>query len=402
MLVVSPFYSVIWIINLVVGKEFMKKKYDIFISYRRIDSEGKTSGRDIARTIKLELEKRGFNVFFDYSEIKDSVFESIIIPAVRQSKYFILVLSKDALVRCANSGDWVRREINEAIVSGCKIIPISPDGQFSGWPSSLPNELQDICMIHVSEVALGSLFEKSIDKLIEERFKSKHHLGKWITVLILSVIVLLGCLLLNNVSKLNSNSTNIVVGQESPVQIDSRGKTNSRDICNIIETFVKACEENKPASNCFWSVFYKIDSMSPLTSETVSTDHSWILESMFSTKLEYRVKLTFRDEPFSVTDIGSADICTVTLYGAHAGASLLYISHNYGARDSKRMEQVASDMRFKLKKRIDEGLYGEFFLYQRDDMYMLLSCSCGSGGTFGSYIITEDIDDITEYFTAGH
>lgn len=29
MLVVSPFYSVIWIINLVVGKEFMKKKKEM-------------------------------------------------------------------------------------------------------------------------------------------------------------------------------------------------------------------------------------------------------------------------------------------------------------------------------------------------------------------------------------
>ena len=79
-----------------------KSKYDIFISYRRVDSEGRTSGRDIARTIKLELEKRGYIVFFDYSEIKDNEFEDVILPAIHNSVVFIVVLSKDALLRCSN------------------------------------------------------------------------------------------------------------------------------------------------------------------------------------------------------------------------------------------------------------------------------------------------------------
>ena len=63
----------------------MNSKYDIFISYRRVDSEGRTSGRDIARTIKLELEKRGYKVFFDYSEIRDNEFENVILPAIHNS-----------------------------------------------------------------------------------------------------------------------------------------------------------------------------------------------------------------------------------------------------------------------------------------------------------------------------
>lgn len=147
----------------------MNSKYDIFISYRRVDSEGRTSGRDIARTIKLELEKRGYKVFFDYSEIKDGDFEDIILPAVRNSNIFILIISKDALNRCSNDGDWVRREIATAIESGCKIIPVSPDNAFNGWPSTLPEELLPLKRIDISDVAMGKLFEKSIDKLEEER-----------------------------------------------------------------------------------------------------------------------------------------------------------------------------------------------------------------------------------------
>ena len=156
----------------------MEKEYDIFISYRRVDSEGRTSGRDIARTIKLELEKRGFEVFFDYSEIKDNEFEDTILPAIHNSKVFIIVLSKDALLRCVNEEDRVRREIETAINAGRKIIPVSPDGAFNGWPVNLPDTIHSITKQQVSDISMGSLFEKSIDKLIEERIddavKNRH------------------------------------------------------------------------------------------------------------------------------------------------------------------------------------------------------------------------------------
>lgn len=148
-------------------------KYDIFISYRRFDSKGRTSGRDIARTIKLELEKRGYKVFFDYSELKDNEFENIILPAVRNSKALLFILSEDSLVRCANEGDWVRREIYTAIETGVKIIPINPDNAFNGWPENLPKELESLKRQQFSDINMGSLFEKSVDKLIEDRLASK-------------------------------------------------------------------------------------------------------------------------------------------------------------------------------------------------------------------------------------
>lgn len=148
----------------------MASGYDIFISYRRFDAEGRTGGRDIARTLKLELEKRGYKVFFDYSDIKDDDFEKVILPSIQQSKVFILVLSKDALNRCVHEGDWVRREIETAIRSGCKLVPISPDGAFAGWPDNLPDSIIPLTRQQISEVSMGPLFEKSIDKMEEDRF----------------------------------------------------------------------------------------------------------------------------------------------------------------------------------------------------------------------------------------
>lgn len=150
----------------------MNEHYDIFISYRRLDVQGNISGRDQARLIAKQLELEGFRSFFDYSEIKDNEFDKVIIPAVENCKVFILVLTKDALCRCKNEDDWVRREIETAINSHCKIINVSPDNSFNGWPNTLPESLVSIKNIQISEISMGSLFELSVKKLINERIIS--------------------------------------------------------------------------------------------------------------------------------------------------------------------------------------------------------------------------------------
>lgn len=56
-----------------------------------------------------------------------------------------------------------------ALKSGCKIIPINPSEAFEGWPENLPDTLTPITKIQISEISMGSLFDKSID-VLEERF----------------------------------------------------------------------------------------------------------------------------------------------------------------------------------------------------------------------------------------
>ena len=85
-------------------------KYDIFISYRR------DGGRDIARPIKLELEKHGYSVFLDFDELKDGSFNQKIKDAIASAPIFIVILSSHALDRCSNQDDWVRQEIEYAIL----------------------------------------------------------------------------------------------------------------------------------------------------------------------------------------------------------------------------------------------------------------------------------------------
>ena len=153
----------------------MNPTFDIFISYRRKDSDGKVSGRDIAARIKNAFEDRGYDVFFDLDNIQDGFFDDRIIPAIRTCKVFILILSTDALVRCSNQDDWVRREIKEAIDSGCHIIPINPDGAFEGWPKDLPNEIELIKRIHISEMNMDTIFKESIQHIEETRIRKVAH-----------------------------------------------------------------------------------------------------------------------------------------------------------------------------------------------------------------------------------
>lgn len=146
-------------------------KNTIFVSYRRTDLNGKTSGTDIARTIKQHLEISGYEnrVFFDYSELSDDEFENIILSEIRGCKVFILVLTHDTMHRCVNDDDWVRREILEAAKHNVKIIPIEVDNLFNGYPKDMISDLDIVKRLQHSKVHMDSSFENDMNAIIEAR-----------------------------------------------------------------------------------------------------------------------------------------------------------------------------------------------------------------------------------------
>ena len=146
-------------------------KNTIFVSYRRTDLDGKTSGTDIARTIKQHLEISGYKnrVFFDYSELSDDEFENIILSEIRGCKVFILVLTHDTMHRCVDDDDWVRREILEAAKHNIKIIPIEVDNLFNGYPKDMISDLNIIKRLQHSKVHMDSSFENDMNAIIETR-----------------------------------------------------------------------------------------------------------------------------------------------------------------------------------------------------------------------------------------
>lgn len=133
---------------------------DIFISYRRID------GRDWARNVMQALKINGYpKVFFDYNSIRDGVFNTQILDAIYSCKDFILIVSPLALKKCAVEGDWVSKEIREALKYNKKIIPVVIEDTFKGWPDDFPKDLHSIKNIQFSKLMTDEYFEDSIEKL---------------------------------------------------------------------------------------------------------------------------------------------------------------------------------------------------------------------------------------------
>jgi formylglycine-generating enzyme required for sulfatase activity len=82
----------------------------------------------LARLIFLDLESHGYDVFLDVNTIDSGEFDQIILNQIAARAHFVLVLSRGSLVRCANEGDWLRREIEEAFRLNRNIIPVFDEG----------------------------------------------------------------------------------------------------------------------------------------------------------------------------------------------------------------------------------------------------------------------------------
>lgn len=141
-------------------------KYDIFISYRRI------GGAQYARILQLMLNQRGYKVFLDYDELTDGKFGDHIQEAIKDAQIFMLVLSNEALVRCKNEGDWVRREIQLAIQEGKHIIPINPDNSFDGVPDDIPDDIKEEVSTHQhSDINFGQTLGVTVDYMVANRIE---------------------------------------------------------------------------------------------------------------------------------------------------------------------------------------------------------------------------------------
>jgi hypothetical protein len=99
----------------------VKKKFDVFISYRR------QGGSDLASLIFIYLKGKKHRVFFDVQTLRAGKFADKLKNSIQQSRNFILLLTTDALSRCRDEGDWIAIEIEMALKSNCNIIPITKD-----------------------------------------------------------------------------------------------------------------------------------------------------------------------------------------------------------------------------------------------------------------------------------
>lgn len=147
-------------------------KYDLFISYRRTNSRGETIGTHLAGRVFDHLNNRGFKgrVFIDHLGIKNEDFEEKILNSIKNSKVFLLLLTKDTLSRCVDQDDWVRREICQAVESKLQIVVINNNNEFTknDFPANFPEELKFLRRHQRHTVhADADKFSDDMDRVIE-------------------------------------------------------------------------------------------------------------------------------------------------------------------------------------------------------------------------------------------
>jgi tetratricopeptide (TPR) repeat protein len=90
----------------------------VFISYRRNVSSF------IARSIFLDLRANGYDVFMDVESIDNGTFDTVILNQIAARAHFVIILTPGTLEDCDRPGDWLRREIEEAMTLQRNIVPV--------------------------------------------------------------------------------------------------------------------------------------------------------------------------------------------------------------------------------------------------------------------------------------
>lgn len=115
--------------------------YDVFISYRR------KTWPFTHRLAEHIRQLTGWGVFVDLTGVDESRFEDSILKHLRTAKGFLLVISPETFDpdRIHRDGDWVRREIREALATDRQIVLAMVEGLTPPPPGDLPEDIRGIC-----------------------------------------------------------------------------------------------------------------------------------------------------------------------------------------------------------------------------------------------------------------
>jgi len=158
----------------------MNHIYDIFICYRRADSDSGTNVRSIVRTLQLSLEHRGFKVFPNYDQHTKLSYLQVIQSAISHSRNFVLLLTKGIFDGCSDSTDHVRIEIETAKACGCHIVPIAFENQYDAFQHPLPASLEFLKSYQIFNFYMDS-FQVCLEQL-ERRVLIIDDTNAWVFV----------------------------------------------------------------------------------------------------------------------------------------------------------------------------------------------------------------------------
>ena len=99
----------------------MQIEKTVFISYRRTNVPW-------AMAIYQYLTTHGYDVFLDYKSIPSGSFERVITENIVARAHFLVLLSPSALDNKGRATDWLKKEIELALIHQRNIIPIVLEG----------------------------------------------------------------------------------------------------------------------------------------------------------------------------------------------------------------------------------------------------------------------------------
>jgi putative transposase len=89
------------------------------------------------------LRAGGFDAFLDVSTIDNGAFDTVILSQIGARPHFVVLISPGSMERCQNIGDWLRREIEEAMTLGRNVVPLIEEGvDFNKETNYLPEHLR--------------------------------------------------------------------------------------------------------------------------------------------------------------------------------------------------------------------------------------------------------------------
>ena len=189
----------------------MKKRYDIFISYRR-------TAFDTANLIATKLSIAGYNVFLDVETLRSGKFNEKLFEVIEGCTDFVLVLPANALDRCVSEDDWVRKEVEHALKHNKNIVPIMLRG--FEWPDvkTLPESMRDLPNYNAITAADPNVFTENMERLKKQfllsRPKAKYSKYLFIILALITVLAVVLCVVLRDDKDEGSSGNRVVVAED--------------------------------------------------------------------------------------------------------------------------------------------------------------------------------------------
>ncbi|HEX2621390.1 MAG TPA: tetratricopeptide repeat protein [Phototrophicaceae bacterium] len=99
----------------------MTGENSVFISYRR-------DNKYTALLVYKSLKEHNFQVFIDVEGLDSGGYARMLLNQIAANAHFVLILTPNALKRCNEPNDWLRREIEYAMEMRRNIVPLMFDG----------------------------------------------------------------------------------------------------------------------------------------------------------------------------------------------------------------------------------------------------------------------------------